>query len=56
MFNVRILIALKESDSSTLNNAYDMLMSESLSLSLTFFVTNQIIIVYKILNVHSFNC
>ncbi len=55
MFNVRILIALKESDSLTLNNVYDMLVSESLSSSSTFFVTNQIIIACKILNARSFN-
>ncbi len=56
MFNVRILVALEESDSSTLNNVYDMLASESFSSSLTFFVMNQIIIAYEILNVYSFNC
>ncbi len=33
-----------------------MLVSESLSSSSTFFVTNQIIIIYKVLNVHSFSC
>ena len=55
MFNVRILIALEESDSSTLNNVYDMLVSELLSSSLTFSVMNQIIIACKILNAHSFS-
>jgi len=53
---MKILIALKESDSSTLNNAYDMLVSELLSSSLIFFVTNQIIIACKILNARSFSC
>ncbi len=56
MFNVRILIALKKSDSLTLNNAHDMLASESLSSSLTFSMTNQIIIACKILNARSFSC
>jgi len=56
MFNVKIFIALEESDSSMSNNAYDMLVSKSLSSSSTFFVMNQIIIACKILNVHSFNC
>ncbi len=56
MFDVIIFIALKELNSLMLNNAYDMLMSELLSSSLTFFVMNQIIIACKILNVHSFNC
>ncbi len=55
MFNMRILIALEESDSSTLNNVYDMLVSKSLSSSSTFFVTNQIIIARKILNARSFS-
>jgi len=56
MFNVRILIALKESDSLTLNNAHDMLVSKSLSSLSTFSVMNQIIIAREILNVRSFNC
>jgi len=56
MFDVIIFIALKELNSLMLNNAYDMLMSELLSSSLTFFVMNQIIIACKILNAHSFNC
>jgi len=56
MFNVRILIALEESDSLTLNNVYDILMLESLSSLLTFFVMNQIIIARKILNARSFSC
>jgi len=55
MFNVRILITLKESNSSMLNNAHDMLASESLSSSLTFSVMNQIVIACKILNARSFN-
>jgi len=56
MFDVRILIALEESDSSTSNNAHDMLVSESLSSSSTFSVTNQIIIACEILNARSFSC
>jgi len=55
MFNVKILITLEKSNSSTSNNVYDMLASKSLSSSLTFFVINQIIIACKILNAHSFN-
>ena len=56
MFDVKIFIALEESDSSMLNNAHDMLASESLSSLLTFSVTNQIIIAREILNAHSFSC
>lgn len=56
MFNVKIFIALEESDLSMLNNAYDMLVSESLSSSSTFSVTNQIIIAREILNARSFSC
>jgi len=40
MFNVKILITLKELNSSTLNNVYNMLALKSFSLLLTFFVMN----------------
>ncbi len=56
MFNVRILIALEESDSLISNNAHDMLVSKSLSSLSTFSVTNQIIIAREILNARSFSC
>ncbi len=56
MFDVRILIALEESDSSTSNNVHDMLVSESLSSSSTFSVTNQTVIARKILNARAFSC
>ncbi len=53
---MKILIVLKESNSSILNNVYDMLMLKSLSSSLTFSVMNYIIIACKILNARSFSC
>jgi len=55
MFNVKILIALKESDSLMSNNVHDMLVLKSLSSSSTFSVMNQIIIACKILNMRSFS-